>query len=123
MKNIMAITFAACILVSSCGQSLEKKEDNRVSKMLEKFTTVCQLTPEQAKSLKPALETFIKNKVENKDKYASDQGALRKADSLNRTTYIDSLKKILTPDQLEKFKAAKGQFKMNKQDGGQDAGQ
>ncbi len=96
------------------GTSSEKKEETRASKIISKMTTICQLTSDQSARLQPIVENFIKTKIDNRDKYASDQTALRKADSTNRTNYVDSLRKILTPDQFEKLKSAR---KMNKQDG------
>jgi predicted component of type VI protein secretion system len=96
------------------GTSSEKKEETRASKIISKMNTICQLTSDQSARLQPIVENFIKTKIDNRDKYASDQTALRKADSTNRTNYVDSLRKILTPDQFEKLKSAR---KMNKQDG------
>ncbi|HTA28265.1 MAG TPA: hypothetical protein VK809_10775 [Bacteroidia bacterium] len=112
--------FLGIILIGigcNSGASTEKKEETRASKAVSKMNTICQLTPDQSAKLQPIVENFIKTKIENKDKYANDQSALRKADSTNRTNYVDSLRKILTPDQFEKLKSARNQAKMNKQDG------
>ncbi|HTB33159.1 MAG TPA: hypothetical protein VK808_14115 [Bacteroidia bacterium] len=94
-----------------------KPEDKMANKMADKLSTVCQLTPEQRGTLVPIITKFVKTKMDNKDKYASDQTALIKADSINRTTYLDTLKKILSPDQFAKLKAFHMQQRANKQGG------
>jgi len=117
MKKII-LAFAIIVFGIACNSGKEKKEENRAAKIIAKMTTVCQLTPDQASKVQPILETFIKTKVDNKDKYASDQEALRKADSVNRRHYMDTLKTILSPDQIEKLKTLKMQ-KPNQQKGGE----
>ena len=121
MKKLLLL--CGLLVFGVACNSLQKKEDNRASKMIAKMTEVCQLTPDQAGRLKPLLENFIKSRVENKDKYASDQVALVKADSTCKKTYQDSLKKILTPDQFAKLKAFHmEQMKQKGKGGDQDNG-
>ncbi len=120
MKKIV-IFYGILIIGVGCNSGTQKNEENRAAKVISKMTAICQLTPDQSAKLEPIVETFIKTKVDNRDKYASDQPALRKADSVNKRHYIDTLKKILTPDQFEKFKAARAQMKANK-NAGQDNG-
>lgn len=115
MKKLFLV-LGICLVGFACN-SMQQKEDNRVTKMITKMTAVCQLTPEQAGKIQPILATFIKTRVENKDKYAGDQEALRKADSTIRKNYIDTLRTILSPGQYEKLQAFRAQQKQNKQGG------
>jgi predicted component of type VI protein secretion system len=119
MKKLVLI-LGICFVGIACNLGKEKQENNRVTKMIAKMTTACQLTPEQAGKIQPILATFIKTRIENKDKYASDQEALRKADSTIRKNYIDTLKTILSPEQYEKLKAFHARQKEDKQGGSKE---
>jgi hypothetical protein len=115
MKKLVFIAYSL-LFTLGCGPS-QKQEDKMAHKMVDRINTACQLTPEQKTRLIPVIETFIKTRIDNKDKFASDQAALIKADSINKAKYFDTLKKIITPEQLDKLKAFRNQQKMDKKAG------
>jgi hypothetical protein len=112
MKKIVLLLGVILLLGVGCNRDKAKRA---ATKMVDRMSSACNFTPDEKTKMIPVVEKFIKTRVENKDKYANDQGALSKADSMNRAWYIDTLKVILTPDQLEKLKTFQAQQKMNKQ--------
>jgi predicted component of type VI protein secretion system len=123
MKNVKKIILAFAIILVGIGCSSEQsKVEKAASKLVDKLNTACQLTPDETTRIKPLVKKFIETRRENTDKYASQQEALKLANETNRTNLIDSLKAILSPDQLEKFKAFTAQQKANRQGGQGDQG-
>ena len=120
MKKIILLFGITLVFGIGCNRDKAKRA---AMKMVDKMSSICNITPDEKTKMIPVVEKFIKTKVENRDKYASDQGALNKADSVNRAWYADTLKAILTPDQLEKLKTFQAQQKMNKKETEGNGGQ
>jgi hypothetical protein len=73
-------------------------------KMVNKLTTACQLTPDQVTKVRPLVDSFLKTRAENKQKYASDAEGLKTANKANRENFKSQLSALLSADQKEKFK-------------------
>jgi hypothetical protein len=119
MKKLILV-FSIVLIGIACSNP-QKQEEKMKTKLVDKINSVCQLTPDETNKIGPIAENFIKLRKASKDKYGNDEIAFKKANQLNRSQFMDTLKTILTPEQLEKLKAAFQQQRA-KQDGGQQDG-
>ncbi|HTB33160.1 MAG TPA: hypothetical protein VK808_14120 [Bacteroidia bacterium] len=101
----------------------QDKVTTGATKLINKLTEVCSLTPDQAAKLQPVAESFVKAHKDNKQKYANDPAGLKTANKSVNSTYKSQLQAVLTPDQMKKFAVYNAQKKGNKQGGGQSTGE
>ncbi len=94
-------------------------QDKGTSKMMDHLTQVCQLTPDQVSRVQPIVENYEKAKKANKTQFANDPSSLKGANKTAKENYKNQLKAVLTPEQMEKLKAANAQHKGGK-NGGQE---
>jgi predicted component of type VI protein secretion system len=108
MKKI--ILFLSVILLGTgCGNK-QKQIQVMSGKLLDNLTTACQLTPDQKSRVAPVVQIFVSSRVENKIKYGKDSVALKQANDSMKKNYINSLKGILNPMQMEQLKVYYGQL-------------
>jgi hypothetical protein len=120
MKKIILV-LGIILLGIGCNTEQEKM-DKMNKKILARITNVCQLSPDQVTKISPITENFIKLRIATKDKYGNNEQGFKNAMEANRKSLIDTLQKILTPNQFEKLKASFQQQKNKNGQGGDQEG-
>jgi len=92
-------------------------QPDRATKLINRITQICNLTPDQVTKAQPLAEQFFKDRDANKQQYANDPAGLKTANIATRKDYKTKLYAILTPDQQQKLKAANEQRKANMKNG------
>jgi|GEM_PF-1003368 hypothetical protein len=117
----LGIFFAGLFAV----QAQDANADKQTEKLMNDYTTVCSLTPDQAAKVKPMIQTFVQTRMDNRQKYQGDKDGMKAANKQNRENLDNQLKTVLSADQIQKMKdymAQKKQERMNKQGAGGDGG-
>jgi hypothetical protein len=104
MKTLIIIlgVFLAGINIGY-AQNTETKTERAAKKMIEKMKEVCVISDEQATKVEPIAETYVKGINDNKEKYAKDPDGLKLADKTTRDSYMEALKTVLRPEQLQEY--------------------
>jgi len=97
---VFGIILASVFSINAQNADSAPKSDKVVSNL----TTACQLTPDQVNKVKPIVDSFLKTKAENKQKYANDEDGLKAADKANKENFKTQISAVLSADQKEKFK-------------------
>jgi len=113
-KTILAFV----IILIGIGCNNIPQSQKKSTEILEKMTNVCQFNPDQANKLSPIIEDFVKTRTDNMNKYEMNPQELKNANDSNRVHFMNKIKTILTPEQLEKLKAYWAQQRANKKAGG-----
>jgi len=82
-----------------------------VEQQLERLTTQLNLTDEQKPKVKKVLEDQLKKIQEMRNDTSLDQDARREKMKTMRTDQEKKMKEILTPDQFEKWKKSRDEFR------------
>jgi hypothetical protein len=90
-------------------------KEEQVEKMMKTLTSSCQLSPDQVTKVKPIVSEFVKDKMENKQKYGSDKDKLKAANQASFKAMTGKLSGILTPDQQKQFAAKVKEMKEQKE--------
>jgi hypothetical protein len=119
MKKLL-LTFGI-FLAGIVFVNAQDKTEAKATKMVNRITQVCGLTPDQVAKIQPLAESFIKTREANKQQYANDPTGLKSANKANNQSYKAQLNTILTADQQQKLKDYMAQQRANrkaKQGGG-----
>lgn len=102
------------MLASLMLVNAQDKTDAKATKLVNRISQACTLTPDQVSKLQPIAESYIKAREANKQQYANDPAGLKSADKTNNENYRTQLKTILTPDQQQKLKDYMAQQRANR---------
>lgn len=89
------------------------------TKMVDRMTQVCGLTPDQVSKVQPIVAGYVKARQANKSQYANDPAGLKSANKKATEDYKSQLNTVLSTDQQAKLKAANEQMRAKRQGGGQ----
>jgi hypothetical protein len=104
MKKLIltfGIILAGLLTVNAQSGAVDGK--SQTDKILNEYTSVANLTPDQVTKIRPLLENFYTTRKENKEKYASDREGLKTANKANRDNLKSQMDAILTADQVQKI--------------------
>lgn len=104
MKKLI-LTAGICIASLLCvqAQKAAPTAGEQVEKMMSNITSTCNLTPEQAKSVKPIVTEFVNEKMANKKNAGSDKEKMKEANKASMKTMNEKLAKVLNADQQAKW--------------------
>lgn len=89
----------------------EQKRAEHMDKRVQEMTTQLNLSAEQQKNVKDVLNTQHEKQKANKERYGSNEAELKEANKNLHKETMASMGKILTPEQLTKFKEIKQEHK------------
>ena len=99
MKKLI-LTFG--IILASIFTMQAQERISQTDKVLNEYTSVAQLTPDQVTKVRPMIDVFYATRKDNKEKYVNDKDGLKAANKANRENFRAQLKTVLTADQIQK---------------------
>ncbi len=118
MKKLL-LTSGIIFLLVACNN--EKKQAEKMENRMEaKIVAACQPTADQQAKIKATIEEYVNARLANKHKYSKDQDSLDMENKQAKNKYINTLKTILTPEQVEKVQNAFKQEKAKQTEGTSD---
>jgi hypothetical protein len=118
MKKLI-LSFTIILFAFGCKNE-QKQADKLENRMITKITTVCQPTPDQQSKIKAAVDSYVNLRIQYKHKYSNDQDSMDIMNKSAKNNYINTLKTILSPEQVEKLQAANKQEKEKQSEGTSD---
>jgi Spy/CpxP family protein refolding chaperone len=115
MKKFILI--AGIFLAGVFFANAQDKTDAKATKLVNRITQICSLTPDQVTKVQPLAEEFIKAREANKQQYANDPDGLKNANKATTKSYKAKLDAIITPEQQQKLKEANEQRKAKMKNG------
>ncbi len=100
MKKLI-LTFG--IILASIVTMQAQEKISPTDKVLNEYTSVAQLTPDQVTKVRPMFDAFYATRKDNKEKYANNEDGLKAANKANRQNLKAQLKTMLTADQIQKI--------------------
>ncbi len=91
------------------SQDNSAKVERSTEKIISKLKEVCNINEEQTRRVRPFVETYAKACAANKEKYAKDPDGLKLANKTAIDNYIEQLKTVLSPDQIQEYVASQHQ--------------
>jgi hypothetical protein len=118
MKKLL-LSLGIILSLASCNNE-QKQAEKMEKRMVEKISSACQPTPDQQAKIKVAVEDYINLRLSYRHKYANNQDSLDLENKIAKNNYINTLKTILTPDQVDKVQNAFKQEKTKQSEGTND---
>ncbi|MGP8217698.1 MAG: hypothetical protein ACLQQ4_19165 [Bacteroidia bacterium] len=104
MKKLI-VTFGIILAgLFTVNAQQDSPKQSQTDKIMNEYTSVAQVTPDQAAKVRPMVESFLATRKENKEKYANDPDGLKAANKANRENLETQLKTVLSAEQVQKIK-------------------
>ena len=99
---ILVVFLFAGITFAGAQNARGQKQVDRIMNNLQQ---ACQPTPGQSSRMLPMVQNFVNIRMQNRKKYAANQDAFRAANQDNMKNFRANLATVLSPQQMQQFKA------------------
>jgi hypothetical protein len=121
MKKVILVLFTTAIAFVSSSNAQEKKAtsktpEQRTEKIVSKLNEVLALNEDQKGKVKDVILKREQQRAELHKKFEKDKEGLKEANQKNMKAAEEELRKILSPEQIEKLKKHREEMKQKHKD-------